>query len=420
MVLVCLSASHHELDLEALDRLSRGSGSVARGVVTTSPAVEGAVVVATCTRFEVYLDVADADGLSGAVDRVVETVEGVSDARVGEARGALRLRTGADAVRHLFSVASGLDSMVMGEREITGQVRRAVGDAQGDSLTTSELERLFGAAARVSRAVENEAGLGSVGRSVVGVALDLAAGSVPSWPDVAAVLIGTGSYAGATLAALRARGCVDVQVHSPSGRAAEFAQARGVAPVPAGALPDALERADLVVSCSGSRTPVLGAEVVRSALGRRAAARTGRKLVVVDLSLERDVEPGVGDLTGVRLIDLATVHRHAPALGEEQVARASSLVEAAAADFEATVAERAADRAVVALREHVRGAVEAEIARLPAGSVPVEVVERSLRHLAATLLHTPSVRAKDAARAGQVEDYLTALRLLHGIEPPGA
>lgn len=418
MVLVSLSASHHDLDLATLDQLSVGAGSVARQVVAAAPAVKGAVVVATCNRFEVYLDVADAEALSSALDCVIGTVEKASPALEEDVvRGALRLRTGADVARHLFAVASGLDSMVMGEREIAGQVRRAVADAQADALTTTDLERLFGGAARVSRSVENEAGLGAIGRSVVGVALDLAERAAPPWPDVTSVMIGTGSYAGASLAALRARGCTDVHVYSPSGRASEFSRARGATPVEPGGLVRALERADVVVSCSGSHTPVIDATAVAEA---RAGRTRERPLVVVDLSLQRDVEPGVGDLDDVLLIDLSAVREHAPALGEEQVARATELVAAAAEEFEATILERAVDHAVVALREHVLAAVEAEIARLPAGDVPAEQVERALRRLAATLLHTPSVRARDAARAGRMEDYLTALRILHGIEPPAS
>ncbi len=418
MVLVSLSASHHDLDLEVLDRLSVGAGSVAHQLVAQSPTVDGAVVLATCNRFEVYLDVADAEDLSVAVDSVIGAVGRASSAVEDEVRGALRLRTGADVARHLFSVASGLDSMVMGEREIAGQVRRAVAEAQAGLLSTTELDRLFGGAARVSRAVESEAGLGAVGRSIVGVGLDLAAEHAPPWPRAKAVMIGTGSYAGASLAALRARGCTDVHVYSPSGRAGEFARTRGVAPVAPGSLVHALESADVVVSCSGSLTPVLDAEAVERAIV--AGARGGRPLVVVDLSLQRDVEPGVGDLPEVMLIDLGTVREHAPALGEEQFARATALVVAAAEEFEASLQERAVDHAVVALRAHVLAAVEAEVARLPGGDVPAELVERALRRLAATLLHTPSVRARDAARAGQVEDYLAALRLLHGIEPPSS
>jgi glutamyl-tRNA reductase len=410
VVLMSLSASHHDLDLETLERLSVGADGVARAVLTGGRPVRGAVVLATCNRFEVYVDVDDAEDLSTAVDRVIEMVEAASAADEDEVRGALRLRTGTDVARHLFAVAAGLDSMVVGEREIAGQVRRAFGQAQDHAAATRDLERLFANAARASRTVEAHAALGALGRSIVSVALDLAEARLPEWDSVRVLLIGTGSYAGVTLAALRARGCRDAAVYSASGRAEEFALARDVRAVPVDGLRAALAAADLVVACSGSLTPVLGVADVEAA----------RPLVVVDLSLQRDVDAAVAGMPGVHLIDLATVRDQAPELRDEQVARATAIVETAAEQFEGALAERAIDHAVVAMREHVQAAVEAEIARLPAGDVPVAQVERALRRLGATLLHTPSVRARDAARAGLVEEYLMALRLLHGIEPPGS
>jgi glutamyl-tRNA reductase len=415
VVLVSLSASHHDLDLAALERLTVGADGVASDVVGAGRPVLGAVVLATCNRFEVYLDVADPEELSTAVDRVIGTVATASAADEEEARGALRLRTGEQVPRHLFAVAAGLDSMVVGEREIAGQVRRAATRARDESTTTSDLERLFAGAARASRTVDAHAGLGALGRSVVGVALDLVEEGLPAWDEVRALLVGTGSYAGASLAALRARGCRRVSVFSASGRADVFALARDVTPVGEGGLRGALAGVDLVVSCSGSSTPVLDADLLDGA--RAARDRAARPMVVVDLSLQGDVDPAVGDLPGVRLVDLRTVRDNAPEVREEQVARARTVVERAAEEFEDSLAERAIDHAVVALRDHVHAAVEAEIARLPAGDVPAAQVERAMRRLAATLLHTPSVRARDAARAGLVDEYLTALRVLHGIEP---
>ena len=417
MALVSLTAGHRDLDLEVLDQLGYRAGTLAHDVLDKAPSVRGAVALATCNRFEVYLDVPEPEPEPGAVDAVVRAVVGASAAGADQARAALRLRTGTEVPRHLFAVACGLDSMVVGEREIAGQVRRALVEAQADSTTTGELDRLFGAASRVSRAVENEAGLGAFGRSAVGVALDLAAQVAPAWDDVAVVLIGTGSYAGAAVSALGARGCRDVRVFSASGRAQEFARARGLVPVPPGALAEALGRADVVVSCSGSRKPILRTDDVSSAGLRRRAARESRPLVVIDLSLKGDVEPGVSDLPAVRLIDLASVRANAPAWGEAQLARANRLVAEAVAGFEGSVAERAADRAVVALRTHVREAVEAEIGRIPGSGLQPEQAARALRRLAAALLHSPSVRARDAARAGRSDEFLNALRLLHGVEP---
>src|SRR5699024_6014048 len=151
------------------------------------------------------------------------------------------------------------------EREIAGQVRRAGVRARSTGTSTPALDLLFEQASRTSRRVEVATGLGAVGRSVVGVGLDLAAASLPPWRQARVVLVGTGSYAGAAFAALRARGVADVRVHSRSGRAADFASARGGVAVDGDGLVDAVADADLVVSCSGRVGHVLDAASVAAA-----------------------------------------------------------------------------------------------------------------------------------------------------------
>ena len=218
MVLLSLAASHHDLDLEVLERLSSDVHAVASELVgsTVHRFVSGAVVLATCNRFELYLEVDDAANTPSARAAAAEAVAGRSGYTAAQVDTHLRVRTGTDAAAHLFSVASGLDSMVVGEREIQGQVRRALTAARRDGTTTSGLEALFQAASRVSRLVESRTGLGATGRSVVGVALDIAERELPDWSQVRCVLIGTGSYAGASLAALKARGAADIRVYSAS------------------------------------------------------------------------------------------------------------------------------------------------------------------------------------------------------------
>ncbi|MBE9927886.1 glutamyl-tRNA reductase, partial [Cellulosimicrobium cellulans] len=254
MALLSLTASHHELDLDALERLSTGAHSIGGSAVAACDVITGAVVLATCNRFELYLDVdapLDGTGVQHATEHVARMVAEASGVEVAQALASFRTRAGTEVAEHLFAVASGLDSMVVGEREIAGQVKRALETAHADGVTSSTLELLFQTASRTSKKVSTQTTLGGAGRSVVALGLDLAAAELPPWPQVRAVLIGTGSYAGASLAALRALGCDDVRVYSQSGRAEEFAAARGVEAVTD--LVAALEDADLVVSCSGAR-----------------------------------------------------------------------------------------------------------------------------------------------------------------------
>ena len=453
MVLLSLTASHRELDLDALERLSTGSGSVGRVAVGSCGPVQGAVVISTCNRFELYLDV-DAplhgDAVRHTTTHVAALVAAGSGVTEDVAADSFTVRTGPEVTSHLFTVAAGLDSMVVGEREIAGQVKRALAEARADGTTSKTLELLFQTASRTSKRVGTRTELGAAGRSVVSLGLDLAGRDLShgradqdgSWRGVRTVLIGTGSYAGASVAALRARGCDDVRVYSRSGRAEIFAEGHDVEAAPD--LVEALSDADLVVSCSGARgrRPAGGvgdgqaeaslqyvldaAAVVRSR--ERAAAAAGdepetRPLVVLDLALHRDVDPRVADVEGVLLYDLGTLKAHAPATAADVVDRARRIVDAAAAGFEETRLGRAADAAVVALFDaaevEVRREVDAAVDRLTTelaarGGTPdeadVDAIARDVRKRVHAALHGEivAVRAEALARARAEEAAVVA------------
>lgn len=439
MALLSLTASHHELDLDALERLSTGAHSIGGSAVAACDVITGAVVLATCNRFELYLDVdapLDGTGVQHATEHVARMVADASGVEVAQALASFRTRAGTEVAEHLFAVASGLDSMVVGEREIAGQVKRALETAHADGVTSSTLELLFQTASRTSKKVSTQTTLGGAGRSVVALGLDLAAAELPPWPQVRAVLIGTGSYAGASLAALRALGCDDVRVYSQSGRAEEFAAARGVEAVTD--LVAALEDADLVVSCSGARGRAIAADAARPGAERReqaiehvldaaavvrarerAAVRAGeepvaRPTVVLDLALHRDVDPRVADVEGVLLYDLATLAAHSPSIASELVTQARTIVDEATRAFEETRLGRAADTAVVALLADAERRVALEVADVvalrEADGDPVEPDEadeiaRGVRRRVHADLHRAIVAARaEAVAAAQAEE----------------
>nr|WP_246857731.1 glutamyl-tRNA reductase [Oerskovia sp. KBS0722] len=283
--------------MSTLELLSAGAGSVGRAAVATCEAITGAVVVSTCNRFEVYLDVespVDGWGVQHASREVARLVAAASGVAEDVAVHAFSTRTGPDVAAHLFEVAAGLDSMVVGEREIAGQVKRALEEAREGGVTSSTLELLFQTASRTSKKISNETTLGGNGRSVVSLGLDLASAELPPWRQVRAVLIGTGSYAGASLAALRARGCDDVRVYSGSGRAEQFAADRGVVAVTD--LVEALEDADLVVSCSGARGRALAGGARARARAGAGAGAAGGAPTVTGVGAEGDVLVADGDV----------------------------------------------------------------------------------------------------------------------------
>lgn len=421
MALALISASHRRAGLADLDRLSApGADRLRAALVDHATAdagtldvgadcgISGAVVLSTCNRVEIYLDAEEPLGAAEAARHALARVSGVEPTQVADLTEAL---AGDDAARHLFEVAAGLDSMVVGEREIAGQVRRALEGARAAGMTTPLLERAFQHASRTSREVAVTTDVTRAGASVASVALDLVGRPLAG---ARVLLVGTGSYARVSLAALRMRGATDVRVWSASGRAERFAESHDVVAVPD--LVTALTDVDLVVTCRGTGTVVLDADTVARVVTTR---ETHAELVVVDLALNHDVDPAVGALPGVRLIDLATVKEHVPPTTAAEVHRAREIVDRGVERLSEDLAGRVIDEAVVELRRRVEAAVAEELSRLPAdGELPAEEAARALRRLAARLVHTPTVHARSAAREGRAVEHLQALEQVLGLSVP--
>ncbi|MEA5453165.1 glutamyl-tRNA reductase [Sinomonas sp. JGH33] len=413
MVVFSMVATHADLNLETVALLSNGAATVANSA-SHSPTVSGTVVLATCNRFEIYAEAPAPEDLEAARSAVVAEISHRSGLPERTVSDAFRTHEGADVARHLFAVSSGLDSAVVGEREIAGQVRRALISAQEDGTATPPLVRLFQAASRTAKDVATQTALGSRGLSIVSVALDLAADLAdhPDWSSKRAVLFGTGAYAGATMALLRDRGCTRVEVYSSSGRAEEFAAARGGVALTAEQLPGAIAGADVLIGCSGSTTPMEAVEL------EAIRSESTQQLIVIDLALTHDFDPGVGSLDGVELVTLESVRLAAPQEQAEALAEASRIVGAAAADFETQHQARQADAAIVALRRHTMAVLDSEIEKVRARhgcTAAAEEVEFAMRRMVKQLLHTPTVRARELAAQGREAEYLAALDALYGI-----
>jgi glutamyl-tRNA reductase len=409
MPLALAGVSHLDVGLPELEHASVNALDLSSELLMQHDA-HGAVLLSTCNRVELYLDAEDPER---AVVRAGELL-GTTMVTVPDLSSRLRRRTGDDVARHLFSVASGLESMVVGEAEIAGQVRAAIADARREGTVTAPLDRLFGTASRVSRQVATTTGLGAAGRSVVSVALDLVEREHGPIAGRTVCLIGTGSFARISHAALRARGASELLLYSLSGRAARFAETHEGTVVAQTALTDALIDADLVVSCSGAPHPIID----RAAL-EQVAARRGRMLTIVDLALTRDVEPAVRGLPGVRVFDLADVAAHAPPAHGEAVQHARSVVDAAVDGFRRVEAGRLADPAIVALRERIAATMAGELERAERrhASQTLVAVTGALDRFANELLHVPSVRIRELVAQGRGAEAMAALELLFGVAP---
>ncbi|QAY59398.1 glutamyl-tRNA reductase [Microbacterium protaetiae] len=417
-MLLCFSSSHRTAALDTVERLERRADEVIARLAEPADGVSGSVVLSTCNRFEVYLDLQDAAAGEGAQDAASDHLVDAVATATGLASHDLResgiLLHGEAVAEHVFSVASGLESIVVGEGEIAGQVRRSLEGARERGTVTRELERVFQLASRTSRGVKNNTELSRAGRSVVRLALDMAETRITDWAQTRVLLVGTGRYAGASLAALRDRGVTDVRVYSRTGRAAGFVANHDIAAVPLDGLEQAIADSDILVACSVAPTVIVDAAMVEAA--RNLPGALERRLVI-DLGLPRNVDPAVATLPDTELLDLETLRAHAPLpeLGATDEARA--LVEGAVAEYRRASAEDAVTPALVALRSHVFDVLDGEIAWARKRGDTTPETEAALRHLAGVLLHGPSVRARELAADGRAGEFADAVTALFGVEP---
>jgi glutamyl-tRNA reductase len=395
-VLLCLTANHRNASFDLLEKLSFGAPDAAKTLVSGNPIVDGAVVLATCNRFEAYLEVDDNQGET-ATQNTVDVMSQASGVDPADLREAVTIITGDDVVQHLFSVTSGLESVVVGEDEISGQVRRSLEQARRVGTTSSALEQLFQKATQTSRGVKTQTALGGAGRSLVRLGLELASSRITDWSTTTVLIVGTGQYAATTVVALRDRGVEALSVFSPSGRAAPFATKHSLHLELD--LADAIANADVVITCTAY------------AAVDATSIPNARRRLIIDLGLPRNVDPEVASLPGVELLDLETISLHAPIEELTAAADARALVGAAAAGFSA---ERSVEPAIVALRTHIFDLLDLEIARARARGAGDET-EAALRHLAGVLLHGPSVRARELAKEGRANDFVDGLDAVYNV-----
>ncbi|MDQ3887571.1 MAG: glutamyl-tRNA reductase [Actinomycetota bacterium] len=433
MSLLVVGLSHHTAPVGILERASIAHEDT-RKVLTELLECEHlseALLLSTCNRVEVYAVVQTFHGgladISGVLARHAA-------ATLDELSGHLYVHYAGAGVAHLFRVASGLESMVVGEPQILGQLRAGYREAVAAASIGRTLHELVQQALRVGKRVHTETGIDAAGASVVSEALADASAALRGGSERGAALagrralvIGAGSMGGLAAAQLRRAGVVEVVVANrsigPARRLAAACEAEGV-PSRAVGLDDltaALRTADIVVSCTGAVGTVLSTEQVLTARTNRTTP-----LVICDLGLPRDMEPGVGELTGVTLVDLATLQRRLESVaGGVDTDSAHRIVTEEVRAY--LSAQRSAEitPTVTALRKRAAEVVDAELLRLdgklPGLDVTVrDELARTVRRVVDKLLHTPTVRVKQFAETGDGKAYADALRELFGLDPQTA
>ncbi len=436
MSVLVVGLSHSSAPVTTLERAVVSGDAQAKLLrdVHQSDSVAGSLVLSTCNRIEVYAEV---DRFHGGVAAVCELLARHSDLPLSELTGSAYVHYEDRAVQHLLAVACGLESMVIGESQILGQVRQAVKLARQHGTLSRELSDLSRLALRAGRRAHAETGIDAAGQSLVTLGLELAVGPAggpggePVMLDGLDVLvIGAGSMSSLAVAtAVRQQARQVVVANRTPGRAERLAGRYRARAAGLNDLPAELAASDLVITCTGAAGHVVTAAMVEQALARRP----GRDpLVLLDLALPRDIDPRAGQLPGVRLIDLEDVGAagtpdgrtlgSATLAGEGDVRAVRQIVahELAAylrADQAASVAPT-----VVALRAKAATVVESELARLERrlGDLDPKTrreIAQTMGRIADKLLHGPTVRVKELAGSPGADSYETALRVLFELDP---
>ena len=413
MAHILVGADFHDAPLSFLEAGEARADDLRRQLASRSDVLSGHVVVATCHRLEVYAEVKD---LYPALDAMIESLADALDQSVSVTGRIFRVLYESSVTRHLFSVTSGLEAMVVGETEIAGQVKRSVDRAGEIGALTPGLRRLFERAVVASKRVHTETAINETGRSLIDAAIDDAAPSLPAMAKVSALLVGTGAYARVVRASLARRGVSRMAVYSASGRADSFASTHGLTAVGPEDLVSALADCDVVVSASGQSGHVITRELAAEVM----ALRPTRVLSLIDLALARDIDPAVAGVAGCVLVSLDDLKDASHQDNRRMVWEAERLVDELSRQFGDDERMRSIDPVVVALRENISRRVDDEIRRVRGrhGDEVAAQVEQSLRRVTNQLIHVPTLRGRDLALTGHEDDYAKAIRTLFDVEVP--
>ena len=415
--LLALGASHKTASLELRERIALPTGRAARVLaeLTEHDAIHEAVALFTCNRTELYLITADPLEAENAALAILSRQAGL---RPTELIGSLYSLRGGEAVEHLFAVTGGLDSMIVGEAEIQGQVKRAYEMALVEGVSGPVSNRLFRDALAAGKRVRSETGVARSNVSVSTVAVQLAGGFLGELSERRVLVIGAGENAELTARALRDRGVETLFVANRRyDRALGLAQRFGGRAVTFDDMPRELEAADIVVTSTGAPHQILGREELQFV----AASRMGRPLVLIDLAVPRDIEPSVRDCPGIALYDMDDLQRAVARnmdAREAEAAEALVLVREEVARFQDWMASLDVVPTISALRRRADEVVEQVLRENESrwetlSPADRERVEMMARAVVSRLLHEPTVRLKDRSSY----HYLHTIRELFGLDP---
>ena len=411
MSILVVSVSHKSTSVSDLAQLALDASASAKLAeqLIGSEHIDEAVVLSTCNRTELYASVSR---FHGALDDATQALADIAGLRPGELRSLCAVFFDEGAVAHTFSVASGLDSLVVGESQILGQVKAALTLSQAHETVGTVLNSLFQQAIRVGKRVHTETGIGAAGRSLISAAYRLLTDELGALDGQRVLVVGAGAMAGLAARTAATDGAMVTCANRTLARAERLAEAVGGKAVPLADLPQALAETDVLVTCTGARTFTIGVDDLAGTPVRG----------IVDVALPADVAPEV-TAHGVCLVNLDRLVTDQPdSASAQEIEDARDLVRDEVASFLGL--RRAAQVAptVVALRSMASAVVAGELRRLEARLPQLddherEQIQRSMRRIVDKLLHTPTVRVQELSAEPDAVDYAAALRVLFALDP---
>lgn len=416
MSVLVVGMSHKSAPIDVLERAALDVDAAVKmsHLVREAPFVTESVVVSTCNRVEIYVE---AERFHGAVEEVSRILAEHSGLDRDDFVRHVYVHFDEAAVAHLFGVAAGMDSMILGESQILGQVRDALHSAQAESTVGSALNALFQQALRIGKRGHAETGIDRLAPSIVTAGFE-AAGAVVDADDTRFLVAGAGTMASLAVRTLIDRGVEPRRImvaNRTFQRAYALVATFGVSAVRWQAMDVELSATDVLISCTGAAGVVFDAD-------RIATASAGRPMVLIDLALPRDIDPAVRTLEGVDLVDLAVLSsRAANAELASDVVQVRSIVEDEVRTFLAAKAASHITPTVVALRTMATDIVDKEQARIEARLPNLTASERAdvrkaLHRVAEKLIHAPTVRVQQLIDGPAGLTYADALADLFALD----
>jgi glutamyl-tRNA reductase len=417
---VVIGLNHRSTPLDLLERMTIGDAGLQKALhdVVSRADVSEAVVLSTCNRTEVY---AVAERFHGAYQDIRDFLAEVAFLAPEDFSDHLYVHYDAAAVAHLFTVASGLDSAVLGESEILGQVRSAWERARHEGAAGPSLNLLFRHALEVGKRVRTDTGIARNITSVSQAAVAMAAERLDGLAGKRVLVLGAGEMGEAMALGLAKAGVADLALANRTWeRAVELAERIGGHAVRLLDVPAALVDADVLLSSTGAAAPLLQAEDIIGIVGQRA----DRPLLIVDIAVPRDVDPAVGNIDGVTLLDMDDLRAFADAGTEarrREVGAVQSILDDELERYLGATSAREVAPMIVALRDRAEEVRKAELDRFRKrldglDAAQIEAVEGLTRGIIGKLLHEPSIALKEAAGSPRGDRLIASLRELFALE----